>query len=136
MRLPSFSAFSAALSGALLLASLPSCGSPEQPGTGGGAGGPPTGGGGSGAGGGTGGGRTGGSGDAGPAPGPDSVVTPFDKTHIYFTGSDNQRQVDAPASFPKDGAYAQIILHLTLECPQGGRDSWDRFATIGLVAEK
>jgi hypothetical protein len=71
-----------------------------------------------------------------PTPGKDAMVTAFDKTPIYFTGSDNQRTVQMPASFPKDGAYQKIILHLSLSCPSDGCDPWDRFGTLGLVTEK
>lgn len=63
-------------------------------------------------------------------------MTPFDKAHVYFTGDDNKRIVDAPATFPSDGLYSQIILHLSLDCPQGGCDSWDRFASLGIVTAK
>src|SRR5262245_42932258 len=52
-----------------------------------------------------------------PAPGVDTTVVAFDQTHIYFTGDDNKRVVDAQASFPAEGAYSQIILHLSLDCP-------------------
>lgn len=71
-----------------------------------------------------------------PVPGEDATITPFDQTHLYFTGDDNQRTVDVPASFPAMGAYASIILHLTLACPQGGCDPWDRFASLGIVTAK
>lgn len=71
-----------------------------------------------------------------PVAGQDATVTPFDKTPIYFTGSDNQRTVDAPASFPADGVYSKITLHLSLACPSGGCDPWDRFGTLGLVTAK
>jgi len=71
-----------------------------------------------------------------PLPGVDMTVTPFDKTHIYFTGDDNKRIVDAEALFPIEGTYSQIILHLSLSCPDGGCDAWDRFASIGIVKEK
>jgi hypothetical protein len=76
--------------------------------------------------------------DAGamPFPGVDATVTPFDKTPIYFTGDDNQRQVDVDASFPSEGEYATITLHLALSCPSGGCDPWDRFGSLGLVAAK
>jgi len=72
----------------------------------------------------------------GPVAGADVTVTAFDKTHLYFTGSDNQRQVDAAASFPASGAYDKIILHLALSCPSGGCDPWDRFASLGVVTGK
>lgn len=81
-------------------------------------------------------GGTGGTGGSGPTPGTDAVVTPFDHTHIYFTGDDNKRTVDATATFPSEGVYEKITLHLSLTCPQGGCDSWDRFASIGIVTEK
>jgi hypothetical protein len=118
-----------------LLALLPACGTDGSQAT--------TSGGGAGAGGGTstgtptdtsiGGATT----SSGPTPGADATVTPFDKTHIYFTGDDNKRQVDATATFPDTGAYSKIILHLSLDCPpQGGCDQWDRFASLSLITEK
>jgi hypothetical protein len=64
------------------------------------------------------------------------MVTAFDKTPVYFTGTDNKRIVDAPASFPATGAYSKIILHLSLDCPSGGCDPWDRLATLGVVTAK
>ena len=78
--------------------------------------------------------------EAGPdgsPPGADITVTPFDKKPIYFTSSDNQRTVDAQASFPSTGVYEKITLHLTLACPApGGCDPWDRFGSLGVVTSK
>jgi hypothetical protein len=76
--------------------------------------------------------------DPGSLPGMDVTITPFMATPIYFTGADNQRTVDMPASFPTTGAYDQITLHLTLACPTtpGGCDPWDRFASLGIVTQK
>jgi Peptide-N-glycosidase F, C terminal/Peptide-N-glycosidase F, N terminal len=71
-----------------------------------------------------------------PVPGADVTVTAFDQTPIYFTGSDNKRNVDATASFPAAGAYEKIILHLSLACPKGGCDPWDRFGSLGIVTQK
>ncbi len=71
-----------------------------------------------------------------PVAGADTTVTAFDKTPVYFAGSDNKRNVDAPVSFPATGAYQKIILHLSLDCPQGGCDPWDRFASLGVVTQK
>lgn len=69
--------------------------------------------------------------------GADTTVTPFDKTPIYFTGSDNKRTVDSQVSFPSAGTYEKITLHLTLACPSpGGCDPWDRFASLGVVTSK
>jgi len=109
----------------LALIALAACGSGKAPGTTG-SGGTATG------------GSTAGGSDAGdgPTPGADATVTAFDKAPIYFTGSDNQRTVEAPASFPKEGAYQQILLHLSLSCPSDGCDPWDRFGSLGLVSAK
>jgi hypothetical protein len=71
-----------------------------------------------------------------PVAGADATVTAFTKTPMYFAGSDNKRNVDAPASFPATGAYQKIILHLSLDCPQGGCDPWDRFASLGVVTQR
>jgi len=79
------------------------------------------------------GGSTGGAGGSGLVPGTDAAVTPFDETPVYFTGADNQRFVDASATFPDEGLYSQIVLHLTLACPSGGCDPWDRFGSLGVV---
>jgi hypothetical protein len=66
----------------------------------------------------------------------DTTVAPFTKTALYFAGNDNKREVDAPAEFPATGAYQKITLHLTLSCPSGGCDAWDRFGTLGVVTAK
>ena len=86
--------------------------------------------------GGTGGSSSGGGSGGGLVAGADATVVPFDKTHVFFTGDENKRIVDAPASFPAEGAYSQIILHFALDCPTGGCDAWDRFATLGIVTAK
>ncbi len=110
--------------GVLVLLSLAACSTPADAAGTGGAGGS-----GSSSG-------TAGSGMGAPVPGADAVVTPFDKAHVYFAGEDNKRMIDAPATFPAEGAYSQIILHLSLACPAGGCDAWDRFASLGLVTAK
>lgn len=69
-----------------------------------------------------------------PEPGPDAVVPLFEGAHIYFLGSDNQRQIDTEITFPDtDGAYREITLDLTLGCPNGLCDWWDRKGYIGIV---
>jgi hypothetical protein len=74
--------------------------------------------------------------DTGPTAGASVTVTAFDKVPLYFTGSDNQRTVDKPASFPATGAYETIILHLSLACPTGGCDPWDRLSSLSIVTAK
>lgn len=112
--------------GVLALLSLAACSDPVESGGTGDPGGS----------GGSGGSGTGGSGAGAGSAGVDTVVTPFDKAHVYFAGEDNKRIIDAPATFPAEGDYAQIILHLALDCPSGGCDAWDRFASLGLVTAK
>ena len=87
--------------------------------------------------GGAGGGQTsGGAGGKMEGPGADTVVTPFTNTPLYFTGTDNQREVDATASFPATGTYEKITLHLALTCPSGGCDPYDRIGSLGVVTAK
>jgi hypothetical protein len=78
----------------------------------------------------------GGAGGVGPSPGADTTVAAFDKALIYFTSSDNKRQIDANATFPASGTYETITLHLALSCPAGGCDPWDRYGSLGIVTSK
>ncbi|NUP07467.1 MAG: hypothetical protein HOW73_15565 [Polyangiaceae bacterium] len=78
----------------------------------------------------------GGAGGADSLPGVDTTVTPFEATHFYFTGDDNKRVNDAEATFPDEGLYERIILHVSLDCPDGGCDPWDRVASLGIVSAK
>ncbi len=121
------------LIGALALNAMVACSTQHAAGTGaGGAGG---------AGGehaGTGGDAGTGDADAAPVdmPGPDATVVAFDNTLICFgSGGDGpcSRTQDAQVTFPATGTYSQILLHLTLSCPAGGCDPWDRMGSIDLV---
>ncbi len=69
-------------------------------------------------------------------PGADTTVDAYTHTPIYFTGTDNQRTVDAPANFPATGSYQTITLHLKLSCPKDGCDPYDRLGSLGLVTAK
>lgn len=76
--------------------------------------------------------------DDGPSeaePGTNETVTVFDSTHFFFQSAPggNQRVITAPAMFPATGTYSSIVLHLSLSCPTGGCDVYDRFGTIGVV---
>ena len=70
-------------------------------------------------------------------PGPDVVITAFDQAHVYFSGweeGQNFRSIDTDVEFPSaDLGYENIGLYITLRCPDGGCDFWDRFATLGIV---
>ena len=59
----------------------------------------------------------------------------FERTHVYFAGMDNRRTVDADVAFPDAivGRYARATLTLTLACPSGRCDAWDRVAALSLV---
>jgi hypothetical protein len=72
--------------------------------------------------------------DAGP--GQSTTVNVFNGAHLFFQNwstAGNQRVVTAPATFPSSGTYSSIVLHVTLSCPSGGCDVYDRFGTIGIV---
>jgi hypothetical protein len=66
-----------------------------------------------------------------------ATVSLFDRTHVYFTGSDNRRAVDATARFPDAviGRYARATLTLTLACPSNRCDAWDRVAALSLLED-
>ena len=53
----------------------------------------------------------------------------------FGSGGDGpcSRTQDAPVTFPTTGTYSKILLHLTLTCPKGGCDPWDRMGSIDLV---
>jgi hypothetical protein len=61
------------------------------------------------------------------------VVPAFDRTPVYFSSDDNRRDVSTQASFPASGEFARITMHVSLNCPAGGCDPWDRYGTIGVV---
>ncbi len=75
---------------------------------------------------------------------PDATVLPpaepmttsiFERTQVSFTGSDNRRTVDGTARFPDEvvGRYARAVLTLTLACPSGRCDAWDRVAALSIL---
>ncbi len=74
--------------------------------------------------------------DAGP---PAEAITTslFERTHLYFAGADNRRVVDATARFPDAvvGRYARATLTLTLACPSGRCDAWDRVAALSVLED-
>lgn len=60
-----------------------------------------------------------------------SVVT-FNSVHQRFGATDTRTVVDTfmlPASL---SGFNQILMHITLACPVGGCDPWDRFAKLSL----
>jgi hypothetical protein len=76
--------------------------------------------------------------DAGPpaeGPGTDATVQGFDGTVFSFTGTENRRSNDVEMTFPAEGTYERITLTLTLACPDGKCDPWDRAGTVGIVAD-
>ena len=59
-------------------------------------------------------------------------VTTFDAAHIYW-GAENRREIALDTVFPPHGPWKKVTMHLTLACPQGGCDPWDRAGSIGLI---
>ncbi len=70
------------------------------------------------------------------APGADATISAFVETPVHFTSSDNRRTVETTATFPSRGAFEAIALTLTLGCPSGKCDAWDRAGTLGLVLDE
>jgi hypothetical protein len=76
--------------------------------------------------------------DSGPppeGPGADATVQGFEARRFSFTGSENLRTGDVEVTFPAEGTYARITLTLTLACPDGKCDPWDRAGTVGVVTD-
>ena len=63
----------------------------------------------------------------------DTTVVAFDAVHHYFGSMGNNRTVIDTIQFPDSNSeYSDIIMHLSLECPDGGCDPWDRKAKISV----
>ena len=68
------------------------------------------------------------------APGQNQAVRAMQGVEVYFTGSENRRQVEQPVTFPPaNEAFSSINLHFALSCPAGSCDPWDRVGSYGLV---
>jgi hypothetical protein len=67
-------------------------------------------------------------------PGQNQAVRAMQGVQIYFTGSENRRQVEQPVTFPPASeTFSSINLHFALSCPAGSCDPWDRVGSYGLV---
>jgi len=65
--------------------------------------------------------------------GEDAHVVAFDDEHVYF-GPDDRRNVDKQVTFPAPGlSWRNVTLTITLSCPEGGCDPWDRLAHLSLI---
>ena len=63
----------------------------------------------------------------------DTTVVAFDAVHHYFGSMGNNRTVIDTIQFPDSNSeYSDIIMHLSLDCPAGGCDPWDRKAKISV----
>jgi hypothetical protein len=72
-----------------------------------------------------------------PVIGSDVTVTAFEAEPVYFTGDENLRQVDKAVTFPDAGQhYSKVTLNISLACPSGGCDFWDRLGRISIVDDK
>ena len=70
-----------------------------------------------------------------PMIGEDTSITAFDQAHVYF-GAENMRQIDVALSFPPaELAYESVTLEITLGCPNGLCDWWDRKGWIAVVQD-
>ena len=63
----------------------------------------------------------------------DTTITAFDSVHQYFGNSGNRRVLIENIEFPtSNDDYSEIIMNISLECPNGGCDPWDRKANISI----
>ncbi len=71
------------------------------------------------------------------APAEPVTASLFERTHLYFTGSENRRTVDATVRFPDRvaGRYARATMTLTLACPSNRCDAWDRVAALSILQD-
>jgi len=61
----------------------------------------------------------------------DTTITAFNNVHQKFGGGPDTRTVVDTFLFPTNlDSSSAIKMHLTLNCPAGGCDPWDRFAKI------
>jgi hypothetical protein len=66
---------------------------------------------------------------------PDQSVSLFTGAVVQFT-PDNHRQIDAEVALPApEASFRQVLLHLTLGCPNNRCDYWDRFGRISIVQD-
>lgn len=62
-----------------------------------------------------------------------TTVTLFDAVQLSFADMANHRTVDGTATFP-DGPFQHVTLHLTLACPSGRCDQWDRLGSLRIAS--
>ena len=64
----------------------------------------------------------------------DTTIVAFDNVHQFFGGSGNNRTVIDTIQFPDSNSeYSEITMTVSLECPAGGCDPWDRKAKISVM---
>src|SRR5436190_14478008 len=72
-----------------------------------------------------------------PVIGTDVTIPAFEAEPVYFTGDQNLRQVDKAVAFPDPGQrYSEVTLNVSLSCPTGGCDFWDRLGRLSIVDDK
>ena len=63
----------------------------------------------------------------------DTTITAFSNVHHFFGNSGNNRTLIENVEFPlSNDGYSEIIMNISLECPNGGCDPWDRKANISI----
>ena len=63
----------------------------------------------------------------------DTTITAFSNVHQFFGNSGNSRDLIENVEFPlSNEGFSEIIMNISLECPNGGCDPWDRKANISI----
>ena len=63
----------------------------------------------------------------------DTTIVAFDAVHQSFGNLGNNRSITQLIQFPNSNSnYSNIVMNVSLECPNGGCDPWDRKAKISV----
>ena len=64
----------------------------------------------------------------------DTTIVAFNAVHQSFGNLGNNRTVIDTIQFPESNTiYSEIVMNVSLDCPNGGCDPWDRKAKIGVM---
>ena len=64
----------------------------------------------------------------------DTTIVAFNAVHQSFGNLGNNRTVIDTIQFPESNAmFSEIVMNVSLDCPNGGCDPWDRKAKIGVM---
>ena len=61
----------------------------------------------------------------------DTTIIALEQFHQFFGNSGNMRSYVDTINFPENNlSYSEVFMNVSLDCPAGGCDPWDRKANI------